>query len=107
MKFLIILFIFLPFCVHAQADKPSDLSYYLFAENIFSALPSSTKTYPLLENRESSKVMNFNVFLPGIQQGLFCRLEDKLGKQTKVAPRFRLGSVAYTEWMEGKRQWKL
>ena len=34
--------------------------------------------------------------------GMFCKLEYKLETKSKLAPRFRLGSLAYTEWMEGK-----
>ena len=35
--------------------------------------------------------------------GMFCKLEYNIEKKSKLAPRFRLGSLAYTEWMEGKR----
>ena len=34
---------------------------------------------------------------------VFCKLENKIETKSKLAPRFRLGSLAYTEWMEGKR----
>ncbi len=33
---------------------------------------------------------------------LFCKLEYKLEGKSKLAPRFRLGSLQYTDWMEGK-----
>lgn len=33
----------------------------------------------------------------------FCRNELLLERKSILAPRFRLGSLAYTEWMEGKR----
>jgi len=35
--------------------------------------------------------------------GIFCKLEYKIETKSKLAPRFRLGSLAYTEWMEGKQ----
>ena len=35
--------------------------------------------------------------------GIFCKLEYKMETKSKLAPRFRLGSLAYTEWMEGKQ----
>jgi hypothetical protein len=35
--------------------------------------------------------------------GMFCKLEYKIETRSKVAPRFRLGSLQYTEWMEGKQ----
>ncbi len=36
---------------------------------------------------------------------LFCKLEYQLQSKSKLAPRFRLGSLYYTEWMEGKRDY--
>ena len=33
---------------------------------------------------------------------LFCKLEYKLETKSKLAPRFRLGSLQYANWMEGK-----
>jgi hypothetical protein len=35
--------------------------------------------------------------------GMFCKLEYQIEKKSKLAPRFRLGSLAYTEWREGKQ----
>lgn len=35
----------------------------------------------------------------------FCQLEHKIEVKSKLAPRFRLGSVNYTDWMEGKGEW--
>lgn len=36
--------------------------------------------------------------------GMFCKFENKFESLSKIAPRFRLGSLNYTEWMEGKRE---
>jgi hypothetical protein len=36
------------------------------------------------------------------QPSLFCKLENKMEAKSKLAPRFRLGSFNYTQWMEGK-----
>jgi len=36
--------------------------------------------------------------------GMFCKMESDIESLSKVAPRFRLGSLNYTEWMEGKRE---
>lgn len=35
--------------------------------------------------------------------GFFCRQELKLEAVTKIPFKFRLGSVSYCDWMEGKR----
>jgi hypothetical protein len=37
------------------------------------------------------------------QLGFFCRKEWKLESVTKVPFRFRLGSVSYNDWLEGKK----
>ena len=34
--------------------------------------------------------------------GFFCKMEYKIEQKSKLSPRFRLGSLNYTEWMEGK-----
>ncbi len=36
---------------------------------------------------------------------LFCKLEYKLETKSKLAPRFRLGSLQYANWMEGKGEY--
>ncbi len=36
--------------------------------------------------------------------GMFCTMETKIESKSKLAPRFRLGSLNYTEWMEGKKE---
>lgn len=36
------------------------------------------------------------------QQPFFCRMEYKLGKKTHIPFKFRLGSVEYVDWLEGK-----
>lgn len=43
------------------------------------------------------------------QQAFFCRIEHQLGKKTHVPFKFRLGSVEYVDWLEGKpgyRTWQ-
>ncbi len=36
--------------------------------------------------------------------GMFCKMEYNIERKSKLSPRFRLGSLNYTEWMEGKRE---
>lgn len=48
---------------------------------------------------------------PNHVSGMFCKMEYKIESKSKLAPRFRLGSLNYTNWMEGKgelysRYWK-
>lgn len=37
----------------------------------------------------------------------FCRIEHNLGLKTRVPIKFRLGSVDYVDWLEGKRSCSL
>lgn len=44
--------------------------------------------------------------LPKLQQrhfGVFCRIEGQMAKNSIFAPRFRLGTASYVDWLEGKR----
>ncbi len=68
----------------------------VFLKGSFDFQKASEKKISLL--KKSSVVYAVN-HLPG----LFCRLEHQLERKSKLAPRFRLGSLQYTEWMEGKR----
>ena len=34
--------------------------------------------------------------------GVFCRIESKIEKKSNISPRFRLGSSAYVDMLEGK-----
>ena len=59
--------------------------------------------------RKPSTYLELNTLnhLPGI----FCKIEAKIQSKSTLAPRFRLGSFNYTQWMEGKgeyysRYWK-
>ncbi len=53
-----------------------------------------------IQKPSSFLYLNTLNYLPG----LFCKMEYKLETKSKLAPRFRLGSLNYTEWMEGKRE---
>lgn len=35
----------------------------------------------------------------------FCKIEHKMGKRTPLPVKFRLGSVQYVDFLEGKTQW--
>lgn len=50
-------------------------------------------------------VFSARVSLAGVNHttGLFCKWETAVEKKSGIAPRIRLGSLQYTEWMEGKK----
>ena len=53
----------------------------------------------------------FHPGMLGYMHGMFCTAEYKMETKMKLAPKFRLGSVNYANWMEGKgefyqRYWK-
>ena len=104
---LFILFIFLFRIGYSQERLPS-----------FSATLSQPEvSYPLLHPVKndmalfqfSSQVSVANSMtvmqVPSVNHlpGMFCKLEYQIEKKSKLAPRFRLGSLEYTEWMEGKQ----
>jgi hypothetical protein len=49
----------------------------------------------------NNKVLPANFY--SSQLGFFCKKEWKLESATKVPFRFRLGSVQYCDWLEGKK----
>lgn len=68
-----------------------------------------TLPFPSFAYRKPSTYLFRNV--PNHLPGIFCKMEYKIQSKSKLAPRFRLGSFNYTEWMEGKgeyysRYWK-
>lgn len=50
------------------------------------------------------KSMHPQLFYPEHRvTGVFCKMEHRIEATSHFAPRFRLGSVNYTDWMEGKK----
>jgi hypothetical protein len=39
---------------------------------------------------------------PTLPRAFFCRIEDNLDRKSPIGLRFRLGSVLYTDYLEGK-----
>lgn len=67
-----------------------------------------TYSYTDFSFRKASQSNSFtHLFISDIPRAdylpsLFCKLEYQLESKSKLAPRFRLGSLQYTNWMEGK-----
>ena len=77
----------------------------LFRQNFDFGLTAPTSCFQSLG--PTSPIHMANPFM----SGMFCKFENKFESMTKIAPRFRLGSLNYTNWMEGKteiytRYWK-
>lgn len=71
--------------------------------------------YPYLDwmddvfSKNTGEEFNFKSMRPQLMypehkvQGIFCKMEHRIEATSNFAPRFRLGSVNYTDWMEGKK----
>jgi len=93
-KFLIFCMIFAVFTVKAQQNSlklPADKAFSISPKTIFS--PVTYQFLPIHRIPENFYTKNLS---------FFCRQEWKLEKVTNLPFRFRLGSVAYTDWLEGK-----
>lgn len=56
-------------------------------------------------NKSNSQLPGSAVFLPrwsATDLPVFCRIEHEIGRKMPVMVKFRLGSVEYVDWLEGK-----
>ena len=73
-----------------------------------SALPSFSVVQALADTPGEEEIPVF--FSPGLTQWkvedlpLFCRIEHQIGKKLPLLFKFRLGSVEYVDWLEGKNK---
>lgn len=102
-------------------QKPKILFFCMIfvANSVFSQNSPKIIGYPLIKNINSlqhpvlfsSSFYNSIPVLPGnfivSQLGFFCKKEWKFESVTKLPFRFRLGSVQYVDWMEGKKNCSL
>ncbi|MEO6130817.1 MAG: hypothetical protein ABIQ02_03140 [Saprospiraceae bacterium] len=111
MKYFIgILFIFSCTGIHAQSANKSEI--LIFKSEITSNSYYQDLWKQHFENKLPGQKLGFQqpssmFFLgtPNCLPGLFCKMEYKIETKSKLSPRFRLGSLNYTEWMEGKRDY--
>lgn len=92
--------VFFVTCFRLGAQKSFETPEVLFPNTLYnfnSRIPSLSP----LPQPSSYMYRQFVNHHPGI----FCKMEYKLETRTKLAPRFRLGSLNYTNWMEGKGEW--
>ena len=95
----------------------------LFICMIFAAGPAFCQKPVLLQQGVSINRIEYNACTPayfspltsGIRvpqnfvvkhYGFFCKQEWKLASVTKIPFKFRLGSISYCDWMEGKTPFK-
>ena len=73
-----------------------------------SALPSFPVVQALADTPGEEQIPVF--YSPGLTQWkvedlpFFCRIEHQLGKKLPLLFKFRLGSVEYVDWLEGKNR---
>lgn len=109
--FFAFILLFLCFSLDAQRDTLNHTvqsnilinDYQKILRNQFDFTISTTGFKPV-------SFLNFS-YPNTCMSGLFCKMEHKIEKVSAIAPRFRLGSVRYADWMEGKgelymRYWK-
>lgn len=111
MKLIIIIGCFLLASVcHAQVmDTIRSLdssSPILFSKNDYSQFFEKHFDFRLIhpENSNSFLAPQPITLSNPFMHGMFCKIESDIESLSKVAPRFRLGSLNYTEWMEGKQE---
>ena len=108
----LILILFILFCygIEAQTLKPGvetpNPSSVVQVNLNYAELWRTHFEFTLPENRFVFQKPSSLIFLntPNHLQGMFCKMEYKIEGKSKLSPRFRLGSLNYTEWMEGKRE---
>ncbi|MFN0175813.1 MAG: hypothetical protein ACKVU0_14265 [Saprospiraceae bacterium] len=108
---LISLFLAIPTALSAQAGgfsegkNLSELRAAVFSKDRPSdALLFMPKPKNLSQKNKAMTVLN-PVFLPkwtSEELPFFCRIEHNWGKKARLPLKFRLGSVEYVDWLEGK-----
>ena len=104
--FLIILFISINQLAFGQDVKtllPVTISEPMFSFPLLERVPKESSGFQFLSQVRSANYYTVHS-IPTVNHlpGLFCKMEYKIETKSKLAPRFRLGSLNYANWMEGK-----
>lgn len=95
-------------CGFSEGKNLAALRTAVYAKNM---LPQNQgKSFYLLPDRFQQPRVNSEtprplVFLPNWsadQLPFFCKIEHNWGKKARIPLKFRLGSVEYVDWLEGK-----
>lgn len=78
-------------------SQQSPLSYHHLSANKSANTGSGIKT----PTQQITNMLPANYYCT--QLGFFCKSEWKFETATKIPFKFRLGSLSYNDWMEGKK----
>lgn len=76
--------------------------------NWVNAVPTPALPYPSIASgrvkttTEAGLYPRYFLLEKPVPQALFCRLEHQLAQKIQLPVKFRLGSVQYVDWLEGK-----
>ncbi len=105
---IFIILLFLACSLSAQVSKPmetiTDTSAVTIRRSDFQEMWKNQFQNSFSDGRLLLQVPSTTLLScsPNHLPGLFCKMEYKIETKSKLAPRFRLGSLNYTNWMEGK-----
>jgi hypothetical protein len=87
----------------ASTDSSSPI---LFSKNNYNQLFDKHFDFRLIHPETPNSLLTPQPITLGnpFMSGMFCKIEYNIESLSKVTPRFRLGSLNYTEWMEGKQE---
>lgn len=106
LKLFIVFVILIPVSVSAQLDLESRQIEQLIRVDIVKVnISSKSPMAPVTAPKSSSILYSAASAIPTYQPrhyGVFCRIESKIEKKSIISPRFRLGSSAYVDMLEGK-----